>query len=111
MNTYPTPNFVLSTIRNNRNIPPKGMYQIFYKAIQQKELETMKYMQIALDLIALKQKKINIDSDNSEDKARRQYAVQILSEVDADIRNVVSKNTSFLRDLQRVLTFQLDGPV
>jgi hypothetical protein len=105
-NTYPTPNFLLSRIRQNRQLSPKQIYQFFYKEVQRKELETMKYMQIALDLIERKQQRINIVS--SEDRDKIEFALRILSEVDAEIRQeVLHKNSSFLIDVERVLKFDL----
>lgn len=108
--TYPTPNFLLSRIRQNRHLSSKDIYQYFYQEVQRKELETMKYMQIALDVIERKQQRINIVSSENRDKI--EFALRILSEVDTEIRQeVLHKNTSFLIDLERVLKFDPANPV
>ena len=106
MSDYPSPNnFLLHTIRTNRYASPKEIYNIFYSEIQRREIETMERLKFVFDLIETKKKKINVVSNNLEEIERIKYTLQILSEMETDIRNEALKPGKFLKDLDNLLKF------
>lgn len=99
--------FFLRTVRSLPKAPPAVVYNNFYKKIQQRQLNEIKTLKKAFDIIDKNVREINVVTEDPEMKNKISWQTQILMKVDRELREAHVKNDSeFLNALDTVLKFK-----
>ncbi len=99
--------FFLNTVRRFPKAPPAAVYKKLYTQIQERQLNEIKTLKKAFDIIDKNVREINVVTEDPEMKNRISWQTQILMKVDRELREEHVKNDSeFLNALDTVLKFK-----
>jgi hypothetical protein len=102
-------NIAIPHIRQTQYPNPAGLYNLFYKNIQEAQLHDKKYLDIFTNIIEKEVRSINVNTDDLTEKNIILEKTKLLMQLDRDVReHFINKHSEYLDALRKVLLFE--GP-
>jgi len=102
-------NIAIPHIRQTQYPNPAGLYNLFYKNIQEAQIRDAKYLKIFTSLIENEVRSINVNTEDITEKNIILEKTKLLMKLDRDVREkFINKHSEYLDALRKVLLFE--GP-